>query len=88
MLSGLFRLRAVRLAFLRVVDAAETDAFRMLVVQDFDGIALDDPNYSSGEGGGPDKSWDQQGCQQQELCPVGDHDRRKVATNCHRVARR
>ena len=35
-------LLAVDLAFLLAVDAAEADTFRVLVVQDFDGVALDD----------------------------------------------
>jgi hypothetical protein len=35
------------LAFLRAVDAAEEDTFRVLVVEDFDGIAVEDGN---GEG--------------------------------------
>jgi hypothetical protein len=30
------------LAFLRVVDASEADAFRVLVRQNFDGIAVED----------------------------------------------
>ena len=38
--------------------------------------------------GGPDNSWDEQGCQQQEWCPVRGQGRRKVATNCHRGVRR
>jgi hypothetical protein len=31
---------AVGLAFLRAVDAVQTDAFRMLVVQDFNSVAI------------------------------------------------
>ena len=33
---------AVVLAFLRAVNAAEADAFRVLVVQNFDGVAVED----------------------------------------------
>jgi hypothetical protein len=33
---------AERLAFLRAVDAAEADAFRVLVVQNFEGVAIED----------------------------------------------
>jgi len=40
---------AVSLALLRAVDAVEADAFRVLVVEDFDGVAVNYPDYSSGE---------------------------------------
>lgn len=33
---------AVGLAFLRAIDAAESDAFRVLVLQDFDAVAVED----------------------------------------------
>jgi len=33
---------AVGLAFLRTIDPAEADTFRALVVQDFDGVAVED----------------------------------------------
>jgi hypothetical protein len=36
---------ALSLAFLGAVDAVQTDAFRVLVVQDFDGIAVEDSDY-------------------------------------------
>jgi hypothetical protein len=36
----LLRSLAIGLAFLRAVDAAETDAFWALIVQDFDGVAV------------------------------------------------
>ncbi|MEO6544815.1 MAG: hypothetical protein ABIP05_12310 [Nitrospiraceae bacterium] len=39
----------VRLAFLRAVDTAEPDAFRVLVVEDFDGVAVEDANGGPGE---------------------------------------
>jgi hypothetical protein len=34
----------VRLALLRAVDAAQADAFRVSVVEDFEGIAVEDPD--------------------------------------------
>jgi hypothetical protein len=40
--------RAVGLAFLRAVDAAESDAFRVVVVQDFDGVAVEDGDDGAG----------------------------------------
>jgi hypothetical protein len=40
------------LALLRAVDAAEADAFRVLVVQDFDGVAVEDGDDGAGEIGG------------------------------------
>lgn len=42
---------AERLAFLRAVDVAEADAFRPLVVQDFDGVAVEDGDDGAGEVG-------------------------------------
>jgi len=36
-------------AFLRAVDATETDAFRVLVVQDFDGVAIEDGDDGAGK---------------------------------------
>ena len=48
---GVFGLLAKSLAFLGAVDAAEADAFRTLVVKDFDGVAVNYPDYSSGEVG-------------------------------------
>src|SRR5438093_71073 len=48
----LFRIqtpRVVGLAFLRAVDAAEADTFGVLVVQDFDGIAVEDGDDGAGE---------------------------------------
>ncbi len=51
-----FRRRLLRsltegLAFLGAVDTAEADAFRALVVQDFDGIAVEDGDDEAGEVG-------------------------------------
>jgi len=43
---------AVILALLRAVDAAEADGFSALVVEDFDGVAVDHSDNSSGEVGG------------------------------------
>jgi hypothetical protein len=40
---------AVRLAFSREVDAAEADAFRVLVVEDFDGVAVEDGDDRAGK---------------------------------------
>ena len=40
---------AVGLAFLRAVDAAETDAWGVVVVKDFDGIAVQDGDDGAGE---------------------------------------
>ena len=44
-------LLAEGLAFLRAVNPAEADAFRMLIVQDFDGVAVEDGDDGAGEGG-------------------------------------
>ena len=60
----------------------------MVIVQDFDGVAVEDGDDEAGEVGSTDNSWDEQGCQQQKMCPLRDHGRRRVATDCHRVARR
>ena len=49
--DGVLGLLAERLAFLGAVDAAEADAFRALVVKDFDGVSVNYPDYSSGEVG-------------------------------------
>jgi len=38
-----------RLAVLRAVDPAEVDAFRVLVVQDFDRVAVEDGDDGAGE---------------------------------------
>ena len=47
--GGLLASRAVRLAFSRAVDAAEADAFRELVVEDFDGVAVEDGDDWAGK---------------------------------------
>ena len=73
---------------LRAVDAVETDAFRVLGVQDFDGVPVEDGNDGAGEVSGTDNSWNEQACQQQELCPARDHGCRTVAIKYHRVPRR
>jgi hypothetical protein len=36
------------LAFLRTIDTTETDAFRVLVVQDFDGVTVEDGDNGAG----------------------------------------
>jgi len=78
----------VGLALLRAVDPTEADAFSVVAVQDFDGVAVDHSYNSSVVVGGTDNRWDEQGCQQQEWCPVWNQGRRRVATDCHHVARR
>lgn len=57
-------------------------------MQNFEGAAVEDGNDGAGEVGGIDISWGECGCQRQELCPVRDYGRHKVATNFHRVAHR
>ncbi len=42
-------LLAEGLALLRTVDAAQTDAFRLTIVQDLDGVAVEDGNDGPGE---------------------------------------
>ena len=42
---------AVSLALLGAVDAAQTDAFRLSVVQDFEGVAVKDAYDLAGEVG-------------------------------------
>jgi hypothetical protein len=41
---SLLGLMTVRLALLGAVDAVQADAFRVLVVEDFEGIAVEDPD--------------------------------------------
>jgi hypothetical protein len=48
---GLLRSLAKGLAFLRAVGAAEANTLRALVVQDFDGVAVEDGNDTAGEVG-------------------------------------
>jgi hypothetical protein len=36
------------LAFLRAVDTTETDAFKMVIVQDFNSVAVKDGDYGAG----------------------------------------
>ena len=47
---------AIDLAFLRAVDAAEEDTFRMVAVQHFEGVAVEDGNDGAGEVGGNDRA--------------------------------
>ena len=42
----------VMVVFLRTVDVAETDTLRVGVVQDFDGVAVEDGDHGAGEVGG------------------------------------
>jgi hypothetical protein len=76
------------LAFLRTVNAAKTDPFRVAIVQDFDGVAVNYPDDLAGEVGSKNSSWDEQGCQQQDIVSCAEPWSHKVATNYHRVARR
>jgi hypothetical protein len=39
----------IGLAFLRAIDAAEADAFRLAVVQNVEGVAVEDGNDGAGE---------------------------------------
>jgi hypothetical protein len=39
--SGVLRVLAVGLALLRTIDAAQTDAFSMVAIQDFEGVAVE-----------------------------------------------
>ena len=41
---------AVGLALLRAINAAVADAFSVVVVQDFEGVAVEDPDDGAGEG--------------------------------------
>ena len=50
--GGVLGIVAKGLAFLRAVDATETDAFRALVVQDFESVAVKDSDDGAGEVGG------------------------------------
>ena len=43
---------AVSLALFRTVDAAQSDTLRMGVVQDFNGVAVEDRDNGAGEVGG------------------------------------
>ena len=45
---------AICLVFLWTVDAVEADTFRALVVQDFEGVAVEDGDDGAGEFGGND----------------------------------
>jgi hypothetical protein len=49
--GGVLGFLAVSLAFLRTVDPAETDAFRVLVVEDFEVVAVEDGDDGAGEVG-------------------------------------
>jgi hypothetical protein len=49
---SLFGFVAERLTFLWAVDATEADTFRVGVVQDFDGVAVEDRDDWAGEVGG------------------------------------
>jgi len=47
--SGMLGVVAVGLTLLRAVDAAEADAFRVVVVQDFELVAVEDGDDRAGE---------------------------------------
>ena len=49
--GGVLGFLAVGLAFLRAVDAAEADAFGFVVVQDFNGVAVEDRDDGAGKVG-------------------------------------
>jgi hypothetical protein len=49
--DGVLGVVAVGLAFLRAVDTAEADAFSIVAVQYFDGVAIDHANDLAGEVG-------------------------------------
>lgn len=51
LLGCVLGLLAAGLAFLRAVDPAEADAFSVVIVQNFEGVAVDYPDCSSGEVG-------------------------------------
>jgi hypothetical protein len=48
---------------LRAIDAAEADAFSVAIVQDFDGVAVEDGDDGAGEVGGRES---RRGCQERE----------------------
>ncbi len=52
----MLRFLAVRLPLLRVVDAAEADAFRVLVVEHFEGVAIEDTDDFAREVAGNDRA--------------------------------
>jgi hypothetical protein len=58
----LLRSLAERLAFLRAIDAIQADALRLLVLQDFDRVAVDDRDDEGGELGRPAVNYKQEGC--------------------------
>jgi len=51
--GGVLGVVAVGLALLRTVNTAEADTFSAVVVQDFEGIAVEDGDDGAGEVGGP-----------------------------------
>ena len=74
--------------FLRAVDAVEANTNVVVITGHINRVAVKDGNDGAGEVSGTDKSWNEQGCQQQELCPVRGYGCRKVAITDHRVPRR
>ncbi len=61
--GGLLRSFAIGLAFLRAVDPAEADAFGFVVVQDFNGVAVDHgddgPGYFRGRNKAGEECYEQ-----------------------------
>ena len=55
--SGVLGLLAVSLAFIRAVDAAKTDAFSVVTVQNFDSVAVEDGDDRAGEVGSKNAIW-------------------------------
>jgi hypothetical protein len=68
---------AVGLALLRAIDPAETDAFSLLVVEDFDRVAVNYPDYSSGEVGGKSVEGAEKPCNKESLGKNFSEGRRK-----------
>jgi hypothetical protein len=81
-LSGrpfLFRIqtpRVVGLAFLRTVDPVEADTFRVLVVQDFEGVAVEDGDDLAGEisNGLGGAEQEQEIAETKEICASPPHE--------------
>jgi hypothetical protein len=69
----------VRLALLGAVDAAQADAFRVSVMEDFEGIAVEDPDdeareVSNGSGWGDQE---QEKAERKDMCSSSPHEWRR-----------
>ncbi len=76
---SLLGLMTVRLALLRAVDPAQADAFRVSVVEDFEDIAVEDPDdeareVSNGSGGGEQE---QERAESKDMCSSPPHEWRR-----------